>query len=298
MLVIGVRRIVNVGELLDVPLDVISIPLTVVGFGGLVFGLSRVGDGAAAAWEPGVAVAVGLAGVLALVLRQLVLQRSDKALLDLRTFTYPTFSIAIAMMAIAMMALFGTIIMLPLILQRSLDLDPLTIGLMLFPGGVVMGVLGPLVGRLYDRFGPRALVAPASFVVAGVFLALSTVTVSTSVWAIVGYHMAMSASFAFIFTPLFTVSLGSVAPKLYSHASAIVGTVQQVAGAAGTALFVTVLAVQSAGAEAAGLPADAALLVGSHWAFLGATAIWTVAMVASFFLRKPAEPQHTLGPAH
>ncbi|MBK8460489.1 MAG: MFS transporter, partial [Micropruina sp.] len=145
MLVLGLRRMVNVGEVIDVPLDVISIPLTVVGFGGLVYGLSMVGDASVAVWEPGVAVAVGLVGLTALMLRQLVLQKRDQAFLDLRTFTYPTFSVSIVMMAIAMMALFGTIITLPLILQRSLNLDPLTVGLMLFPGGVLMGVLGPVV---------------------------------------------------------------------------------------------------------------------------------------------------------
>ena len=59
-------------------------------------------------------------------------------------------------------------------------------------------------------------------------------------------HVVLSTALAFMFTPLFTSALGSVEPRLYSHGSAIVGTVQQVAGAAGTALFITVMTARTA----------------------------------------------------
>ena len=195
------------------------------------------------------------------------------------------------MMAIGMMALFGTIIMLPLLLQRVYGLEPIQVGLMMLPGGVAMGVMGPLVGRLYDRLGPRALVVPASFVVLGVFVAFSFLTPSTPWWLVTVGHMLMSTSFAFIFTPLFTVALGSLPKRLYSHGSALIGTIQQVAGAAGTALFVTVFAMQSEAAAAAGASEARAMLEGAHWAFLGAGAVWTAAVVAGFFLRRPPEDE-------
>ena len=186
---------------------------------------------------------------------------------DLRAFQHGSFSISVIVMSLAMMALFGTIIILPLILQRALHLDPLTVGLMLLPGGLLMGLLGPVTGRLFDRVGPRPLMLPASVVIAGVFWLLSTIQLSTPWWLVVAAHMAMSASFAFMFTPLFTIALGSLPKDLYSHGSAVVGTVQQVAGAFGTAVFVTAMASQSAAAQAlpplsqAAAGAAAALLV-------------------------------------
>ena len=236
-----------------------------------------------------VAVAIGLVGLTCFVARQVLLQRVDRALLDLRTFTFGAFSIALLMMALAMMALFGTIIMLPLLLQKAYGLEPLQVGLMMLPGGLAMGVMGPLVGRLYDRLGPRVLVVPASIVVMAAFWFFSSLTPATPWWLIMILHVLMSVSFAFTFTPLFTVALGSLPHRLYSHGSAVVGTVQQVAGAAGTALFVTVFALQSDAARAAGASEAVALLTGSHWAFLGAGAIWTAAVVAGFFLRRPPE---------
>lgn len=289
MLGLGLKFLRDVGHPRPSPLDVVSVLLSVAGFGGLVYGLSLVGDARVAAWQLALALGVGGVALATFVLRQVALQRRDAALLDLRTFRFPIFTVALSMMALGMMALFGTIIMLPLLLQQAYGLAPLQVGLMMLPGGVLMGFLSPVVGRLYDRVGPRVLVIPASLVVMGVFLALSTLTTATPWWFVMVCHALMSTSFAFIFTPLFTVSLSALPGRLYSHGSALVGTVQQVSGAAGTALFVTVFSVMAAGAAASGVGQAASMLVGTHWAFLGAGAVWTCAVVASFFLRRPPE---------
>ncbi len=287
MAVLGGLRITNVGERAHTPLDLPSIPLTILGFGGLVYGLSLVGDATVPFWEPMLAIGLGVGGLLAFVARQLVLQRTDAALLDLRTFTYPIFSLGLLIMAIAMMALFGTIIVLPLLLQQAYAMNPLSVGLLLLPGALLMGLLSPVVGRLYDRTEPRVLVVPAALLVAAAFLAFSSISPTTPWWFLMGAHMLMSLCFAFIFTPLFTICLGALPGRLYSHGSALVGTVQQVAGAAGTALFVTVFAMQTQAAQGRGVPEAAAMLEGAHWSFLGAGAVWTAAIVATFFLSKP-----------
>jgi DHA2 family lincomycin resistance protein-like MFS transporter len=265
----------------------VSIPLTVIAFGPLVYGLSLVGAEDVEFWVPMLSIGIGVGGLVAFVARQLVLQGRGEAFLDLRTFTHGAFTVALTMMAIAMMAMFGTIIMLPLLLQRAYGMEPLQVGLMMLPGGLAMGLLGPVVGRLFDRVGPRPLVLPAGAVVLGVFLFFSTLSLGTPWWAIMIAHIAMSVGFASIFTPLFTISLGALPKNLYSHGSAVIGAVQQVAGAAGTALFVTVFAMQTAAAAPTAPSEAAAMLAGAHWAFLGAGAIWTGAAICGFFLRKP-----------
>ncbi len=138
-------------------------------------------------------------------------------------------------MAIAMAALFGTIIALPLILQQVMHAEPLYVGLLLLPGALLTGLLGPVVGRLYDRVGPRWLVVPGSLAVAVGFVLFAQVAVTTPWWQLLIAHLCLSLGLAFMFTPLFTISLGALPPHLYGHGSAMVGTVQQVAGAAGTA---------------------------------------------------------------
>ena len=68
-------------------------------------------------------------------------------------------------MAISMMSLFGTLILVPLYAQTVLGLEALQTGLLLLPGGLIMGLLAPSVGRAYDRFGPRPLLVPGAIIV-------------------------------------------------------------------------------------------------------------------------------------
>jgi DHA2 family lincomycin resistance protein-like MFS transporter len=293
MLLIGMRFVENVTETTKVRIDVLSVVLSALGFGGLVYGLTLSGESGSASGGPGAALwislAIGVIGLATFILRQLILQRRDRALLDLRTFRSPVFTVSIVLMAISTAAMFGVIIVLPLYLQHVLHLDTLSTGLLLLPGGLVMGLAAPFVGRLYDRFGPRVLVVPGSILVSLALWSLTLVSETTPVGMVLAAHIVMSLGLALMFTPLFTAGLGAVPPHLYSHGSAIVGTVQQVGGAAGTALLVAVLSAQTAALTAGGAPLDVATAGGIKVAFLAAAIISLFAVVGSFFISKPAD---------
>ena len=217
-----------------------------------------------------------------------MLQRADRALLDLRTFLARTFSVSVVMMAISMMAMFGVIILLPIYMQHVLGLTVLQSGLLMLPGGLVMGLLAPFVGRLYDRYGPTVLIVPGSVLVSIVLWAMSLLDASTPVPFILAGHVTLSVGLALMFTPLFTASLGSLPTHLYSHGSAVIGTVQQVAGAVGIALFVSLMSIQTAALLAEGTEPVAATTGGLHIAFVTGGVISLFAIVAAFFVRKPA----------
>ena len=76
-------------------------------------------------------------------------------------------------------------------------------------------------------------------------------------------------------------------PQLYSHGSALLGSVQQVAGAAGVALFVALMTAQSAALAAAGAPGLEALAGGIRLAFVVGAVIALFALAASLFVRRP-----------
>lgn len=297
ILAVGLRLVPNLNEPRKVKLDGWSIPLAAGGFGGLVYGLSLVGNPLIPAWELVLALVVGALSLAAFIVRQLLLQRTDDALLDLRTFTYPTFAIAMSVMAIVMMVLFGSIIATPLILQQVLHLEPLAVGLMMLPGGLLMGLLGPVIGRLYDKVGARVLVIPGAVVVATAFAIFATISVTTPWWHILTANLLMSLGLAFMMTPLFTTTLSALPHQLYSYGSAMVGTVQQVAGAAGTALFVTIMATVSASATATGAGAADALASGARTAFLVVGLVWLLTIVAAAFLPKH-DPDAVAAPGH
>ena len=258
-LILGARRIQNVTTPRHAPLDGISVILSAVAFGGIVYGLSHIGAAAGPGTLPaGIFSAVGAVFLAVFIFRQISLQARGNPLLDLRTFESRNFTVSVLLMASLMMALFGTIILLPIYLQNVLRLSTLQTGLLLLPGGLLMGLLGPHVGRLYDKAGPIRLMVPGVIVVSAVLWAMTLLSPTTWVGNILAGHMVMSVGFAFLFTPLFTTSLSSVKPSLYSHGSAVIGTLQQVAGAAGVALFVALMSARATTLAANGAgPLDA-----------------------------------------
>ena len=289
-LVLGAIRIPNVSEPRATPLDVLSVILAAFGFGGIVFGLSNLGTavGGIAALEAWLPLAVGVVGLVLFVLRQLSLQKRDVALLDLRTFTSASFSKSIGMVMISMIALFGTLILLPLYTQDVLGLDTLTTGLLLLPGGLIMGLLSPFVGRIYDRKGPTVLVVTGSIIVSAALWGMTMLAEDTAFWWVLVAHVTLSVGLALLFTPLFTSGLAGLAPNMYSHGSAILSTVQQLAGASGIALFITVLSSRAAAMVADGSPVVSATAGGIHSAFVYGAVISLIAIPIAFFIRKPA----------
>jgi DHA2 family lincomycin resistance protein-like MFS transporter len=286
-LVLGARRIENVTTPREAPLDLFSVLLSAAGFGGGVYGLSLLGAPSATqsyVWAP---LAIGALGLVAFVVRQLALQRRDRALLDLRTFTSRNFSVSVLLMAIMMMALFGTLIVLPIYLQNVRMLSTLDTGLLLLPGGLLMGLLGPPVGRQYDRIGPAKLLIPGVVIVTAVLWAMTLLGPTTPVPYILMGHLVMSVGFALLFTPLFTLSLSSVKPQLYSHGSAVLGSTQQLAGAAGVALFIALMSAENARLLSGGAPALEALAAGIRAAFLCGAVASLCAVVCALFIRKP-----------
>src|SRR5699024_3478874 len=123
---------------------------------------------------------------------------------------------------------------------------------------------------------------------------LSTVDENTSVGMLVAVHVIFSIGLAFLFTPLITTALGSVPKHLYGHGSAIMNTLQQLAGAAGTAVMIAVYSGVSQSAMSRGVHEEVALADGASSAFFACACVAVVALVFSLFItRVPTD-----GPTH
>nr|WP_106248357.1 DHA2 family efflux MFS transporter permease subunit [Allonocardiopsis opalescens] len=298
-LVTGSVLVKNVTTPRPVRFDVPSILLSATAFGGLIYGLSSIGEATQGHTPvpPAVPIVVGAAALVVFVLRQLRLQRRDAALLDLRPFRSRPFVLGIIVLLISMGALFGTLILLPIYLQDVLGLTTLETGLLLLPGGATMGLMAPLVGRAFDRVGPRPLVIPGTFVVTGALALMTLLDESSPVPLVLALHVSLTVGLSFVMTPLMTSALGSLGTSLYSHGSAIMSTLQQLAGAAGTALFITIMTTGTVEHTAAGLDEVAAQAAGIHSAFLCGAALAVVAALTSLLVRRPPTTPEQL-PAH
>lgn len=298
MTAVAAVRLRNVSEPTRSKLDILSIPLTVLGFGGVVYGLTSLGGGASSPvlW---ISLAVGVISSVLFVLRQLALQRNGSPLLDLRIFTHQPFRVGLGLIMIGFAALIGVATLWPIYLQKVHHINSIVTGLLLLPGGLAMGLLGPWIGRLYDRRGAKVLALPASIVMVAVIAVMSRVTPTTPEWLLLVLHLTLSLSLAFMFTPVFTAALNSLPPALYSHGSAGLGALQQVAGGAGTALLVAIMAVARASAEGGGAGELEGTMAGIQAALVAAAVIGLGAVVLALRLKGGApEPAGEGAPAH
>lgn len=291
-LVVGAIFIRNIGETARSPLDPLSVVLAGLGFGGLVYALSTLGT------EPTVAIGVAVVGVASLALfvwRQI---RLETPLLDLRPFTIRNYTLSVVVALLLMGTLLGVVMVLPIYLQTALGVTALVTGLLVMPGGLASGILAPFIGRLYDRVGPRPLVIPGALLLFGAVWAMTRLDINSTTTEVIIMHMVFSLGLALMMTPLMTTALGSLPKHLYGHGSAILNTLQQLAGAAGTAILIAALSFGTQAAVAGGADLAQATVDGAHTAFIVAGVMAALVLVASPFVTKVAEEQQEEGQAY
>jgi DHA2 family lincomycin resistance protein-like MFS transporter len=298
-LVIGGTRLVNVGEQNRSSIDLLSVALTVPAFGLFVFGLNRLGEGGRDG-APLLGIAALLIGVIFMVVfavRQIRLQTDGAPLLDLRVFSFSDFRKSLIVTVLAMIALFGMILVLPLYLQQVRGLSTLGTGLLLLPGGVLMAIMSPITGRLYDRYGPRVLMMVGTGLLTLMLITMALTNEHTPIWLLaVQYAIMIGGGMGLLMTPAMTNGLNPLPPHLYSHGSATMMTLQQVAGAAGSALLIALLALRSHSLAEAGAAPLQAQLGGYQLAFLAAAVGAAAAFVMSMFVTRAAagSPDHAM----
>ncbi|WP_082612072.1 MULTISPECIES: MDR family MFS transporter [unclassified Nocardioides] len=282
----GFRQLENVGETTSSPVSWTSVVLAAGGFSSFVFGLSKVGN---AEWPlPTALIGGGVVLIAAFAVLQLRLQRLERPLMDLRTLRHRNYTVSLVLMSAGFMAFLGSMILLPLYLQNLRGLTELQTGLLVMPGGLAMGLLGPQVGKAYDRIGARPLVIPGAVAMVALLFGMSRIGVDTPYAAILALHVALMVSLAMIFTPVFTIGLGDLSPQLYSHGSSLLGTLQQVSGAIGTALLVVIMTNRTESLAADGVNDADAFMGGLQWAFFAGAVIGVVVIAMALLLPSKA----------
>lgn len=271
------------------PLDILSVIVSAIGFGGLVYGLASISEIIHGSMAPLIAFVVGLAALAIFVKRQIALNRDNGAtLLNLMPFTRHNFRLAVALLMIAMGTMLGTVMILPIYLQNGRGISVLETGLMLLPGGLIQGIASPFVGRIFDKVGALPLVLPGSILLAGSMWWQTTLSADTPLGLVIAMNVVFCLGLALLMTPLMTTALGDLPRNMYGHGSAILNTLQQLAGAAGTAAFVAALSIGSAAAAMRGSSDADSVVAGAHATFTFGGILATLAIVLAFFIKKAA----------
>ncbi|AIY04730.1 multidrug resistance protein [Planococcus sp. PAMC 21323] len=279
----------------NISLDKASLVLSSLGFGGVLYGFSSAGTLGWSSSTVIVTITVGVVSLIVFGLRQLKL---DEPLLEIRIYKYPMFALSSAISIALSMSMFSAMILMPIYVQTIKGISPVDSGLLMLPGALIMGFMSPVTGRLFDRFGAKVLAIPGLTIVVVTTYMFSQLSLDTSYFNIMMIYTLRMFGISMVMMPVMTNGLNTLPIKAYPHGTAINNTLQQVAGAVGSAFLITIMNTRTS-ATAKDLAANGiapeditnlAMLDGINFSFFVSTFIALVSLVLALFIKKPVRP--------
>lgn len=290
VLVASVFLLSNVGKLKNPHLDIPSVVLSTVAFGGLLLGFS---NASTLGWGDPMVIIPIIAGVVALVWfvrRQLHI---DEPLLQLHVLKHATFAYSAIIVTVINSALSVGSVILPIYLQNVLGLTAFETGMLMTPAAVCTIFLSPISGMLFDKFGPRIIGIVGLAGLTGSMAALAFVGSTTAIWYLICFYIIQSCGLTLANMPIMTWGLNSLDNDQIAHGNAIANTGRQVGGAISTALIVTVMTTVTMANVSAGPVQSTA--VGIDVAYGVSAGVAAVALLLAVFKvhnkKKPVKPQ-------
>lgn len=276
------------------PLDFWSVVTSTIGFGGLLYGVS---EASSRGWGDRLVlgfIIVGLIFIALFIHRQLKLK---DPFLEMRVFKHPEFALAAVLSSAVNLAMIGVEMLLPTYIQNIRGETAFHSGLMLLPGALMMGLMQPITGRLFDKYGARRLAIVGLTMLLIGTVPFMTLTDKTPVLSIIIFYAIRLFGVSMVFMPVTTSGMNVLPIAEMSHGTAVNNTFRQTMSSIGTAIMTTVLTnVQDATKPAHSLLTSAPLVYKDHAinaalngfrAAFGVSAIFAVAaLVLAFFLKK------------
>lgn len=238
VLIIGASRIENTSTITKPKIDIVSLLLSTISFGGIVYSLATMAEVSFSDTQVWLPLVVGVVALLLFVLRQLTMA---EPMINLQVFKRPMFSLGVVMMIATLFMILSVAILTPLYLKSVLGYTAIGAGLLMLPGNVLNIIMSPIVGTNFDKVGARVFtrLGYAMMTIAAI-LFLVTISSTTPVWQIVVILCIFFVGVSMTIMPAQTNAMNALPAHLYADGSAALNTLTQVAGAAGTAVAITV----------------------------------------------------------
>src|SRR5699024_6418633 len=269
----------DVTEQKDIKVDVASIVLSTIGFGGLLYGFSIAGNVGWGSIQVYGTMIIGAISLFIFITRQLKL---DQPMLEFRVFKDKIFSLTTGLGMIVFMSMIGTAVILPLFMQNMLGFSALDSGLVLLPGAIIMGIMNPITGKLFDMFGARYLAIGGFLILTVTTFLFADLSTETTLMYMAVLNAVRMLSISMVMMPVTTAGLNQLPENLIPHGTAMSNTFRQMSGAIGTAVLVTVMSTTAIPNEGIN-----GLIHGVNVSFYVATAISVIGLILSLFLKSP-----------
>jgi DHA2 family multidrug resistance protein len=176
--------------------------------------------------------------IIALIVHEL---RTDDPVVDLRVFKTRTYAVGVFLMTIVGFVLYGSMVLLPIMLQTVLGYPPLQAGIAMAPRGIGSFFMMPLTGLMTGKFDPRKLLSVGLVVGGGTLIFLGTLNLSAGYWDIFWPQLIQGAGMALLFVPLTTVTMDSIPRERMGNATSLFNLMRNIGGSVGIATTGTLL---------------------------------------------------------
>ncbi|WP_176585933.1 DHA2 family efflux MFS transporter permease subunit [Priestia megaterium] len=220
-----------------VKVDMPSVVTSLLGMGLLLYGFSESGNDG---WTDPIVLSTIIGGIVLLTIftvRQLSL---EKPLLDMHVFKYSIFSLSNIISITITISMYAGMFLLPIYLQTIRGFSAFDSGLLLLPGALVMLIMSPISGILFDKVGPRPLAIIGLLITTVITFEFTRLTLDTSFNSIVVLYMIRSFGVSLLMMPIMTAGLNQLPTRLNSHGTSMTNTLRQVSGSIGISLMTTI----------------------------------------------------------
>jgi EmrB/QacA subfamily drug resistance transporter len=224
------------------PLDLRGAIYSTIGFGGVLYGFSEAGSNGWGQTNVIVSIIIGVIFIILFAWRSLIV---ENPILNFRVFKYNVFTLSTIIGCVINMAMFAAMVLLPVYLQNLRGFTPLDAGLLLLPGAIVMAIMSPISGWIFDRIGARMLAIVGLVITVVTTWEFSKLTMDTPYSHILALYIFRMFGMSMLGMPIMTEGLNALPRHLYSHGTAMANTLRQVAASLGTAFLVTVMSNRS-----------------------------------------------------
>ncbi|WP_412990167.1 DHA2 family efflux MFS transporter permease subunit [Pediococcus siamensis] len=283
--ILAIKYLPNVNKLSKPKIDVLSILLSTIGFGGLVTAVSMASN---SGWgSPAVLITL----IVALVILYFYISRqlhSKTPILNFHVFERPNFRIGAVLVMLDFGIILSSMYLLPMFWQNGLAIAVALTGVVMLPGGVVNAVVSAISGRIYDRFGARLLALIGFLVVIiGVVMLLFT-TAHSAMWYVILAHIVIMIGAPLAMSPTQTFGLNALDAHTAGDGSTIMNTFQQIIGAISTAVATSLLGVGQR-ASSSPLTSQNAFTNGVHFGLFFPLVLAIIAFLLSFRINDKSE---------
>lgn len=227
----------NSSTMLDIP----SLFLSTIGFGVVLFGCSEIGANGFSVIGIGSIILGGIVVAIFFV-RQ---GKIEYPMLEIKIFKIWNFTLSIVLIFICQLAFMGAIVLFPFLIQDVLGQTPTVSGLVMIAPSLIIGVMSPVTGKLFDKYGIRWIGPFGMFFLTAAGVCLSFIQIDSPIWLLIVFLCVRNFGASFVLMNTNTWGINSLPDNLLPHGNAVASTFRQIAMSFGAAISTSVYTLVS-----------------------------------------------------